>query len=112
MHHNRTNFSYSRKILQGNRVKELFGDQICEEVVVPCGDLSSEAHGVLAWRISDEVVGHMLDGGEVGWRMLGSDAAFIVSKDHVQDPMQAVLDAQWLRTIGPTRFASKTSDVM
>jgi hypothetical protein len=34
----------------------------------------------------------VLDGGEVGWRMIGSDATFIVAKDHVHDPVQAVLD--------------------
>lgn len=35
----------------------------------------------------------MLDGGEVGWRVFGSDPALIVAKDHVHDPMKAVLDA-------------------
>ena len=35
---------------------------------------------------------HMFDGGEVGWRVIGSDPAVVVAEDHVHDPMQAVLD--------------------
>ncbi len=34
----------------------------------------------------------MLDGGEVGGGMFGSDAAFVVAEEHVHDPVQAVLD--------------------
>ena len=34
----------------------------------------------------------MLDGGEVGWRMIGLDATLIVAKNHVHDPVQAVFD--------------------
>ena len=33
---------------QGNRVKNSCGDQTCEEVVVPSGDFSPEAQGILA----------------------------------------------------------------
>lgn len=33
----------------------------------------------------------MLDGGEVGWCVVGSQAAVVVAKDHVHDPVQAVL---------------------
>ena len=35
---------------------------------------------------------HVLERGEVGGRVFGSHAAFVVAKDHVHDPMQAVLD--------------------
>ena len=34
----------------------------------------------------------MLDGGEVGWCMIGSDPTFVVAEEHVQNPVQAVLD--------------------
>ena len=34
----------------------------------------------------------MLDGGKVGGCVLGSDPAFVVAKDHVHDPVEAVLD--------------------
>jgi hypothetical protein len=31
----------------------------------------------------------MFDGGEVGWGVVGSDAAFVIAEDHVHDPVQA-----------------------
>lgn len=34
----------------------------------------------------------MFEGGEVGGRVIGSDAAFVVAEDHVHHPVQAVLD--------------------
>ena len=37
-------------------------------------------------------MGHVLDRGEVGGRMIGSDAAFIVTEDHVHHPVEAVLN--------------------
>jgi len=37
----------------------------------------------------------VLEGGEVGRGMFGAQAAFIVSKDHVQDPVEAVLDTPY-----------------
>ena len=37
-------------------------------------------------------MGHVLEGGEVGGRVIGSDAAFIVAEDHIHHPMQAVLE--------------------
>jgi hypothetical protein len=36
------------RVRQGNRVKELCGDEACEEVVVPGGGFALEAEGVLA----------------------------------------------------------------
>jgi hypothetical protein len=36
-------------------VKDLCGDQACEELVIPSGDFSAEAEGMLAWCPSDEV---------------------------------------------------------
>src|SRR5271165_6195715 len=35
---------------------------------------------------------HVLDGGEIGWRVIGSDPALVVTEDHVHDPMKAVLN--------------------
>ena len=34
----------------------------------------------------------MLEGGEIGWRVLGADAAFVVAENHIHHPVQAVLD--------------------
>ena len=73
-------------------MKELCGDEACEEVVVPGGGFALEAEGVLAGGFTDQVVGHVLEGGEVGGSVLGSDAAFVVAEDHVHDPVEAVLD--------------------
>src|SRR5260370_28767847 len=67
-------------------------DEACEEVVVPSGDFAAEADGILAWSSSDQVEGHMLDGGEVGGCVIGADAAFVVAEIHVHDPVKAVLD--------------------
>ena len=79
---------------QGNRVEASCGDEVCEEVVVPRGDLAPETQGVLAGSLPDQVVGHVFDGGEISRSVIGSDAALVVAEDHVHDPMQAVLDAQ------------------
>src|SRR5258707_9533182 len=78
--------------LQGNRVKNSCCDEACEEVVIPSGDFAAEADGILAWGSSDQVEGHMLDGGEVGGGVIGPDAAFLVAEIHVHDPVKAVLD--------------------
>src|SRR5271165_4882406 len=59
----------------GNRVNGSCGDEAFEEVVVPRGDLAPEAQGMLAGSLSDQVVGHVFYGGEIGGRMLGSDPA-------------------------------------
>jgi len=68
---------------QGNRVKGSCGDEACEEIVVPGGDFAPQAERVLAFGVAEEVEGHVLDGGEVGGRVIGSYAAFVVAKDHV-----------------------------
>src|ERR1035437_8796838 len=77
---------------QGNRVKVLCGDEACEEIVVPGGDLTPESQGVLAGSLSDEIMGHVFDGGKIGWGVIGSNAALVVAEDHVHYPVQAVLD--------------------
>src|SRR6516162_3374396 len=35
-------------LVQGNRVKELCGDEACEEVVIPGGDFAAESEGILS----------------------------------------------------------------
>src|SRR3954469_23321889 len=75
---------------QGNRANRLCCNAAGEVVVVPCGDLSPEAEGVLAGGCARQVQRHVVDGGEVGWGVVGSDAASVITEDHVHDPMQAV----------------------
>ena len=72
---------------QGNRVKKSCGDEACEKVVVPCGDLSFKSHAVLAGSFSDQVVGDVLYGGEIGRRVIRPDTAFVVAEDHVHHPV-------------------------
>ena len=56
---------------------------------------------------------HVLDGREVGWRVIGSDAALIVEEDHVHDPIRAVPDRPMAADDRVRRrLASKTSEVM
>ena len=77
----------SGAIGQGNRVNKSCCDKACEEVVVPSGDFSFEAQAVLSGGPSDQVVGHVFYGGEVGGSVIGADAAFVVAEDHVHDPV-------------------------
>ena len=72
---------------QGNRVKKSCGDETCEKFVVPCGNFSLKAQAVFARGLSDQVEGHVFYGGEVGRGVIGSDAAFVIAKDHVHYPM-------------------------
>ena len=37
-------------------------------------------------------MGDVFDGGEVGWRVIGSDPTLVVADEPVHDPMQAVLN--------------------
>src|SRR5208283_296132 len=78
--------------LQGNRVKRSRGDEAREKVVIPCCDLAPAAQGVLAGNLSEQVMGHVFNGGEIGRGVIGPDAALVIAEDHVQDPMQTLLD--------------------
>src|SRR4051794_8805950 len=78
--------------MQGNRVNFSGGDEAYEEGVVPCGDLAPQAHGIFGLGLSEQVVGHVPEGGEVGGSVLGADAAFVVAEGHVHDPVEAVFD--------------------
>src|SRR3954465_913848 len=46
----------------------------------------------------------MPDSGEVGWCVVGSDPALVIAEDHVQDPVQAVLN-------GPVTADDRTQQV-
>src|SRR5208282_2862847 len=78
--------------LQVNRVKRSRGDEAREKVVIPCGDLAPAAQGVLAGNLSEQVMGYVFNGGEIGRGVIGPDAALVIAEDHVHDPVQAVLN--------------------
>jgi hypothetical protein len=63
----------------------------CEEFVVPHSDFSSEAQSVIAGTLSGQVESHAFYGDEVGRGVIGSDAIFVVTKDHIHHPMQDAL---------------------
>ena len=46
----------------------------------------------------------MLDRREVGGRVIGAQAAFVVAEDHVHDPVQAVFDAPMIADDGAEAF--------
>src|SRR5260221_11384513 len=69
-----------------------YGDEAGEIFVVPACGFAAEADGILARGLSGEIISDMAAGCEIGWRVVGSDAAFVVAKDHVHDPVQGVLD--------------------
>src|SRR5208283_3514113 len=69
--------------LQGNRVKRSRGDEAREKVVIPCCDLAPAAQGVLAGNLSEQVMGHVFNGGEIGRGVIGPDAALVIAADHV-----------------------------
>ena len=55
--------------------------------------LRRRTDGIFARSVAGvEIVGDMPAGCEISWGVVGSDAAFIVAKDHVHDPVQGVLD--------------------
>ena len=60
-----------------------------------------------AWRPSDQVMGDVLDGGEICRGVLGSDAAFVVAEDHIHDPMEAVLDRPMAAHDRPQKLAGQ-----
>ncbi len=54
----------------------------------------------------------MFQGGEVGGGMVGAQAAFVVSKDHLEDSGEAVLDAPMIVHEGAIWLARSTSEMM
>jgi hypothetical protein len=68
---------------QGNRVKKSCGNKACKEIVIPAGDLAPKAEGVFSRGSSDQIVGHVFDGGEIGGSVIGADTALVIPEDHV-----------------------------
>ncbi len=52
-----------------------------------CAGAGNPCPGLCGW-----FVGHVSESDESGGRVMGADAAFIVTKDHIHDPVQAVSD--------------------
>src|SRR3954451_7062345 len=42
--------------------------------------------------MTEQVLRHVLDGGEIGRSVFGANPALVIAEEHVHDPMQAVLD--------------------
>ena len=83
----------SQPFAQGNRVNESSGaTRLARKSSSQPAALRLSRSDPLPGRLSDQVVGHVLDGGEIGWSVIGSDPALVVAEDHVHHPMQAVLD--------------------
>jgi hypothetical protein len=59
-------------------------------------------------------MGHVFDGGEVGRRVIDSDAALVVAEEQSMSITQCRLFsiAQWLRTAGPSRAATLAGEVI
>ena len=68
-----------------------------------CG-FALEALRVLSRGVADQVVRHVLERGEIGGRVFGSHAAFVVAEHHVHDPMQAVFDRPMIADHRPDEF--------
>jgi hypothetical protein len=79
-------------VMQGNRVK----NSSCKLDLPDSRRPKRRLFGGGGWNLSpgssDQVEGHVLDGGEVGGCVIGADAAFIIAENHIQDPVKAVLD--------------------
>jgi hypothetical protein len=69
--------------------------------------LNREASAWSAWAVA-----RGSSAGRWSGHAIDSDAAFVVAKDHVHDPVQGVSMAQCARIIGPTALARSTSEVM
>src|SRR5215211_4084559 len=76
----------SQESIQGNRVNKSCGDEACEEVVVPSGDLAFESEAVFAGSFADQIESHVPQRCEIGGSVIGTDTAFVVAEDHVHDP--------------------------
>lgn len=54
--------------------------------------MATRPHTVLALAPTQQIARHMLDRGEVGWRVVAPYATLIVPKDHVHHPVKTVFD--------------------
>lgn len=73
-------------------MKASSGDETCEEVIVPCDDFASRSKRIAGVGQSQEIGRDVLDGGEIGGSVVGSDAAFVITEHHIQNPVQAVFE--------------------
>lgn len=68
------------------------GEQLIKKVLIPGRHVATGPYSVLALAPTQEMAGHVLDRGEVRWRVLIADVELIVPKDHVHHPVQAVFN--------------------
>jgi hypothetical protein len=73
-------------------VKKSSGNETGQEIVIPSGRLALAAQGVLSRCIAEQILRHVLDGGEIGRSVFGPNPALVIAEDHVDDPMQAVFN--------------------
>jgi len=66
------------------------GDEFGEIVIVPGRGFQAQAEGIGSGGLASDVGGHVFEGDEVFWGMVGSNAALVVAEGHVHDPVQAV----------------------
>ena len=88
------------------------GEEACEESSSQAAVLRLRRSKVLASGFSDEVLGHVFDGGEVGGSVIGADAALVVAEDHVHHPVEAVFDRPMAADDGAEFICEPHSEVM
>lgn len=93
-------------------MEESFRDEAFEEVVVPRGGFTLQAHGALCGGVSHQVARHVFYRGEVGGSVILADAAFVVAEHHIHDPVQSVLHRPMISDEWPERDGSNANDVM
>lgn len=88
-------------------------DEANEELIVPGCDFTLSAQRALPWSLANEVVGHVLERGEVGGRVILPYTAS-PSRKIMSSTSQCRLfsTAQWPRMMGPIRCAASTREVM
>lgn len=65
--------------------------------------LRRRRQGVLSQSPSDQVVGHVFEYCEISRGVFGSNPAFVVSEDHVQDPVETIFNSP----VAPDDWANK-----
>jgi hypothetical protein len=82
----------------------------CEFVGVPSGELAGGLDGPLALADAYGVDGEVADDGHVAGAVASAQPRLILFEDHVEHPVQAVLDAQWPRTASARRSAVRAAE--
>ena len=78
--------------MQGNRISNLT-EEFGEELVVPCGAFEFDVHGAFGFFLADDVEGDVAEHGEVVWAVVFSVAGVVLVHDHIEHPVEAILDA-------------------